>query len=309
MRTLLGRIWRGAALGALGACGALRPTAVAVAHGEVQPIVDVGTVADDRLRLAQVLGADSSAGYLLRTRSALMPRAAATGARAGVRPLLPHVQTVWNSEVAFSLNDGTLWAGRGANVLARGGIHAWAGPLEVMLAPEITHSRNLPFDILASEAPAGVLPRREPGRSVFSSPWHTGDASADLPLRFGNQSLTVAHLGQSSVTLHAGHVAVGASSEAQWWGPGVRTALVMSNNAPGVPHLFARTGRPISTRPRRRGSATHRGRAHGVDLLRHASGERPPLGERRSSHAAAGARAVAHARRGTHGRALRHRSR
>jgi hypothetical protein len=33
-----------------------------------------------------------------------------------------------------------------------------------------------------------------------------------------------------------------------WWGPGIRNAIVMSNNAPGFPHLFLRSRRPIATR-------------------------------------------------------------
>jgi hypothetical protein len=42
---------------------------------------------------------------------------------------------------------------------------------------------------------------------------------------------------------------VGASTENQWWGPGIRNAIVMSNNAEGIPHLFLRTTRPLTTPP------------------------------------------------------------
>jgi hypothetical protein len=50
------------------------------------------------------------------------------------------------------------------------------------------------------------------------------------------------------VTLDAGPVTVGASTENDWWGPGVRNALLLSNNAEGVPHALARTRRPLRTR-------------------------------------------------------------
>ena len=40
----------------------------------------------------------------------------------------------------------------------------------------------------------------------------------------------------------------GFSNENEWWGPGIRNAIILSNNAPGFPHLFVRTSRPLSTR-------------------------------------------------------------
>jgi hypothetical protein len=35
------------------------------------------------------------------------------------------------------------------------------------------------------------------------------------------------------------------SGETQWWGPGARNALLLSDNAEGVPHGFVRTARPL----------------------------------------------------------------
>ena len=152
--------------------------------------------------------------------------------------LAPGLRYVWNSASAFSLNDGAMWAGRGTNVLVRAGVRARFGPVQIVLAPEITYSRNRPFE---------VFPGREPGRSTYSSPWHIGAESADLPLRFGDQPLRVVGPGQSSITVFTGPVAVGASTENQWWGPGIRNAIVMSDNAQGIPHLFLRTSRPVRT--------------------------------------------------------------
>ena len=39
----------------------------------------------------------------------------------------------------------------------------------------------------------------------------------------------------------------GFTTENEWWGPGIHNAIVLSNNAPGIPRLFVRTGRPIRT--------------------------------------------------------------
>jgi hypothetical protein len=54
--------------------------------------------------------------------------------------------------------------------------------------------------------------------------------------------------GQSHATVDVGPLAAGVSTENQWWGPGVRNALVLSNAGEGVVHAFVRTGRPLRTR-------------------------------------------------------------
>ena len=40
---------------------------------------------------------------------------------------------------------------------------------------------------------------------------------------------------------------MGFGTESLWWGPGVRNAILMSNNAPGFAHAFLETGRPVET--------------------------------------------------------------
>src|SRR5438105_9050126 len=37
-------------------------------------------------------------------------------------------------------------------------------------------------------------------------------------------------------------------TENERWGPGIENAIVLSNNAPGFPHLFLRTARPLKTK-------------------------------------------------------------
>jgi hypothetical protein len=50
------------------------------------------------------------------------------------------------------------------------------------------------------------------------------------------------------VAVEVGRLAMGAATENLWWGPGIRNAIVMSSNAPGIPHLFLRTAAPLRTR-------------------------------------------------------------
>jgi hypothetical protein len=53
--------------------------------------------------------------------------------------------------------------------------------------------------------------------------------------------------GQSFLKAHIGSISVGVSSENLWWGPGINSSLLMSNNAPGFLHAFIGTNKPIKT--------------------------------------------------------------
>jgi hypothetical protein len=48
--------------------------------------------------------------------------------------------------------------------------------------------------------------------------------------------------------MSVGSFDVGIGTENLWWGPGIRTAIVLSNNAPGFPHAYVQTRRPAHTR-------------------------------------------------------------
>lgn len=199
-------------------------------------------LADEDLRLAHTDGAAPTDGFLLRawsTRLAGLPQrrgASLDEHPLRLTPLLPTVDLVHASALPAPGNDGLLWSGRSASTLVRGGgVVAWRN-LTLVLAPELTRSANDGFQI---------FPARDPAKSTFASPFYTGKYPADLPLRFGDAPLTVLDLGQSSLTARFEHVAVGLATENQWWGPGLRTALVMSSAAPGIPHAFLRSARPL----------------------------------------------------------------
>ena len=79
-------------------------------------------------------------------------------------------------------------------------------------------------------------------------PWYaSGPYSIDLPTRFGDKSIDRFDAGQSTAMAEYRGVAGGISNENQWWGPGIRNALILSNNAPGFPHAFVRTAHPVKT--------------------------------------------------------------
>lgn len=219
-----------------GSAGA-QDTLQAVPEGRTAPLVTLGSSAEDRLRTAQLLGGAPSAGFLLRGASTLSPPLPGEGLRWSV--IAPEAVVVWNSALPHSQNDGALWAGKGVSASVLAGVRAEAGPLFVVLAPQLLYAQNGDFaDLLPDSAWGDGSPL----------PWYTGRSSADLPLRFGEGETVSVDPGQSTVGVRAGSFAFGASTENQWWGPGVRNGIVMSGNAAGVPHLFVRTGPPLETR-------------------------------------------------------------
>lgn len=209
-----------------------------------EALTTLGSVAAERLRVAQLVGGAGTAGYLLRTPSlltaALAPRPAEM---LRVTPIRPELVSAINSRIAVPGNDGALWAGRGASVLVRGGVLARSGRLTVLLVPEVMWAQNRGYQ----STPSGLL-GQFPASGPYAAPWFTGAYSADLPIRFGDQPYATVGPGQSALYVTSGSVATGFSTENQWWGPGTRNALLLSDAAEGVPHLFLRTARPLRTR-------------------------------------------------------------
>ncbi|HEX8360752.1 MAG TPA: capsule assembly Wzi family protein [Longimicrobium sp.] len=201
-------------------------------------LTTVGSAVEEQLRDAQLRGDAPSAGFLVRSPSSMTPR----GAGAGATLILPQADLAWNSRIPTTANDGAMWAGRGASAVVMAGGELRAGIVRLVVAPELVWAENREFDDL--------LPRQWTAeqRAAFLPPWQTAQHSADIPYRFGDGGWTKLRPGQSSLTLRAGGFAAGAATENQWWGPGVRNAIIMTNNGPGIPHLFARTGQPVRTR-------------------------------------------------------------
>lgn len=201
---------------------------------DAAPFVTIGSHTEDSLRLSQLRGHAPVDGFMIREPSTLGPAPAE-----GLSLIAPQYRSTWNSDLPLSLNEGAMWAGRGLNVSLLGGFRIVAGPVVLTVTPEFVYQENLPFQVLPS-------PMR--GRSPFASPWHNEPESLDLPLRFGSQSHMAIGVGQSSIRMRTRGMELGLSSANQWWGPGIRNALVMSNNAPGFPHAFVRTAAPLRNR-------------------------------------------------------------
>ena len=226
-------VWIGALAGLASAPRAARAQCPAADSGSERRLAYVGSAIDDSLRTATLTGACGARGSLIRSSLSLT-----AAPRAAWSLLDPVVSSAWNSRIPVSQNDGAAWAGRGATTTIMLGARASYRTLRLVVAPQLVTSANAPFPILASG---------NPRRSDFASPFHSGAFSADLPLRFGTRRYTRIDPGESALELERPSFAVGVTSASQWWGPGIRNALVMSNNAAGIPRAYARTARPVHT--------------------------------------------------------------
>ncbi len=160
------------------------------------------------------------------------------GARPGtldVRVLRPSVGTRYNSAFPWGLNDGAVWAGRGATAWASAGAAAGWGPASLVLAPIAFVAQNADFPLL-DNARDGAL-RFGDGRFA---------EAVDYPQRFGATRYARLDPGESTLRVDYAGVAVGASTAHQWWGPSQRFPYVLGTNAPGFPHLFVGTSTPAN---------------------------------------------------------------
>ena len=158
----------------------------------------------------------------------------------------PEFQLVNNSALPWSINDGDLWAGRGRNTVIAGGVVARHGRVQIVFAPQLISEANKYFQL---HIPTIDRPTIPPDRSPWQFEWYAnGPYSIDMPTRFGDRKIRRLSAGESSILVGIRKLQFGLSNENEWWGPGINNALVLSNNAPGFPHYFLRTAKPISTR-------------------------------------------------------------
>ena len=199
----------------------------------------------DRERSDQLReGVPTGQSLLLRSPSSLTARLQGNPGRWRATLVAPQFLAVLNSSIPFSQNNGALWAGKGLSTRTLTGFRIERDRLRIIVAPEIIRSANANWplfqDYYHPPVPAGYSP--------YYFPYYVGQFTIDQPMRFGKKSINRIDLGQTSALTSVRSMEVGFSNENEWWGPGIRNALILSNNAPGFPHLFIRTAHPIATR-------------------------------------------------------------
>ena len=152
--------------------------------------------------------------------------------------LLPFsLQHQYNSILPYDWNDGTMIPAIGHQTQVSFGAFFKYGPLSVQLRPEYVYAENPAFERFPSEQYDIVWAR------YYDNYFNV----SDITERYGKGPYSKLFWGQSSVRLTFDPVSIGISNENLWWGPGRRSSLLMSNNAPGFKHITFNTSRPVQT--------------------------------------------------------------
>ena len=202
----------------------------------------VGEAHEDYLRILQILGRADAGSFTVRpltSEGALIREAphpwivrlrgaAPQSTSRGVSLIEPRLRAFGNSRFPLGQNDGAVWQGKGLTTALDVGVSAkWSG-LTVRINPAVLYTQNRSFEL----APVTV-----PGMPEYAYAW----SKIDMPQRFGPESFWTLDPGQSEVRLDVRGAALGVSTANLWWGPAIRNAIVMSNNAGGFPHAFLGT--------------------------------------------------------------------
>ena len=161
----------------------------------------------------------------LRTGAGALSEECAPTGTFGITPA--SVTLAYRSAYPFDRDDGPLWTGRGFATAMAAGVRFEVGPLRVVLAPAVSYQQNRAFELV--------------GNGGFRYPYQT----LDWPQQPGLGSFWTLSAGQSVIALQAGAAEVAFSTENLWWGPARRYPILLSNTAPGFPHVRLGTGRTV----------------------------------------------------------------
>jgi hypothetical protein len=156
----------------------------------------------------------------------------------GIISILPLIiRNQINSDHPFGWNDGSMIPSKGYETQVSAGFFVRAGILSLQLNPEFVFAQNASF----STQPLGW------SDSIWRSYYNSVINKIEQPERFGNRPYARLFPGQSTIRVNWKKLSLGLSTENLWWGPGIRNALIMTNNAPGFAHITFNTTSPLSS--------------------------------------------------------------
>lgn len=220
---------------------------IAGAQDTSRTLVRPTSEASDRIRLSQLAGDTTTLdAYLVRSPSLLLRRDSSTS-HWMVHGIRPDAELIANSALPFGPNTGAMWAQRGVSWRVTSGLDLTRSKLRLIIAPDLWFTSNAQFDFGGPLLNDIFQPVSRYGNG-YANVWYAQPYSADVPWRLGSSAAMRLWLGQSGAWYNTGAVEIGITSENMWWGPGIQNAIVMSDNAAGVPRMELRTPHPIRTR-------------------------------------------------------------
>lgn len=143
-----------------------------------------------------------------------------------------------NSALPIGFNEGNMYPSIGGqHRISVGTRFTWKN-IELNIQPEWVTARNI--------NPPVFLGNKEDGNFWARYYLHIQN-NIDYYTQMGRKPLTTLFPGQSYIAYHYKKWSGGVSTENQWWGPGVRNSLMMTNEAPGFYHFFVKTNEPLIT--------------------------------------------------------------
>jgi hypothetical protein len=179
-----------------------------------------------RREITRLATADSTGPWKLRERFTRAPLAAS--------PL--RIAQIFNSAYPYGANDGPVWAGRGLTSVVSGGIAGALGPVSIAIDPLAFRANNTAFEL---------LPNGNTGPQSFGQAGMFVNL-VDRPQRFGSGAYSRVDPGNSSIRFDSRPITFGVSTANLWMGPATEYPFLLSNNAPGFPHIFLGTGEPLN---------------------------------------------------------------
>jgi len=147
------------------------------------------------------------------------------------------IGSTYQSGYGRSMNDGALWYGRGFTHELHAGFQYSKGMLDITVQPVVFYSQNRSFDL--QQNPIYAL---EYDKSHYS---YQFDALIDYVIRYGDKPFVHIHPGQSDISLRLNRFRAGVSTQNMSVGPSWYNPILLSTNAPGFPHLYIQTLRPL----------------------------------------------------------------
>ena len=132
----------------------------------------------------------------------------------------------YNTGYARSYNDGPVWQGRGATLQANAGFQLKRKGLHITFYPNAYISENRNFE----------LPPRNPDQNEFNYPF-LAYGYTDYVQRFGSDPFLAFNLGQSEIGYKGDFFQAMVGTQNFTLGPARYHQILMSNGAPGFPHI------------------------------------------------------------------------
>jgi hypothetical protein len=208
-------------------------------------------VFDDVVRTSQLYGnSDSSFSFCIRpiyslssfdslSRSAAYPKESIQSIpkrfkNVVLQPVI--LQQQYNTRHAYGWNDGSMIPAKGYQNHLSFGASYKKGMISLQVRPEAVFAYNSYFSTSPMQIDNVWYAYNEIITNVI-----------DAPERFGYGRYAKFFPGQSHLKINYRKLSFGISTENLWWGPGIRNSILMSNNAPGFPHLSFNTTQPVKS--------------------------------------------------------------